>query len=69
VQAEADRRHRFVSDQQRGLYPPLPAVNGNGEALDANYFRRISTVDYSLFKTLVKRYGSSQITSRLRGEN
>jgi hypothetical protein len=69
VQAEADRRHRFVSDQQRGLYPPLPAVNGNGEAMDSKYFRRISTVDYNLFKTLVKRYGSSQITSRLRGEN
>jgi hypothetical protein len=69
VQAEADRRHQFVSDQQRGLYTPLPAVNGNGEAMDSKYFRRISTVDYNLFKTLVKRYGSSQITSRLRGEN
>jgi hypothetical protein len=69
VQAEADRRHQFVSDQQRGLYPPLPAVNGNGDVMDSKYFRRISTVDYSLFKTLVKRYGSSQVTSRLRGEN
>jgi hypothetical protein len=69
VQVEADRRHQFVSDQQCGLYTPLPAVNGNGEAMDSKYFRRISTVDYSLFKTLVKRYGSSQITSRLRGEN
>jgi hypothetical protein len=69
VQAEADRRHQFVSDQQRGLYTPLPAVNRNGEAMDSKYFRRISTVDYNLFKTLVKRYGSSQITSRLRGEN
>jgi hypothetical protein len=66
VQAEADRRHQFVSDQQRGLYAPLPAVNGNGEAMDSKYFRRISTVDYSLFKALVKRYGSSQITERLR---
>ncbi len=44
VQAEADRRHQFVSDQQRGLYTPLPAVNGNGEAMDSKYFRRISTV-------------------------
>jgi hypothetical protein len=69
VKAEADRRHQFVSDQQRGLYPPLPTVNGNGEEMDSKYFRRISTIDYSLFKTLVKRYGSSQITSRLRGEN
>jgi hypothetical protein len=69
VQAEADRRHQFVSDQQRGLYAALPAVNGNGETMDSKYFRRISTVDYSLFKMLVKRYGSSQITSRLRGEN
>jgi hypothetical protein len=69
VRAEADRSHQFVSDQQRGLYTPLPAVNANGEAMDSKYFRRISTVDYNLFKTLVKRYGSSQITSRLRGEN
>jgi hypothetical protein len=69
VKAEADRAHKFVSEQQRGLYPPLPAVNGNGEALDARYFRRTSTIDFNLFKTLVKRYGSSQITSRLRGEN
>lgn len=69
IQAEADRRHQFVSDQQRGLYPPLPAVNGNGEAMDSKYLRRISTVDYNLFKALVKRHGSSQITSRLRGEN
>jgi hypothetical protein len=68
-QAEADRRHQFVSNQQRGLYPTLPAVNGSGETLDAAYFRRIFTVDYNLFKALVKRHGSSQITSRLRGEN
>jgi hypothetical protein len=66
IRAQADRRHQFVSDQQRGLYAPLPAVNGNGESMDSKYFRRISTVDYSLFKALVKRYGSSQITERLR---
>jgi hypothetical protein len=69
IRAEADRRHQFVSDQQSGLYAPLPAVNGNGEAMDSKYLRRISTVDYNLFKALVKRHGSSQITSRLRGEN
>jgi hypothetical protein len=66
IRAEADRRRQFVSDQQRGLYAPLPTVNGNGESMDSKYFRRISTVDYSLFKALVKRYGSSQITERLR---
>jgi hypothetical protein len=66
---EADRQHQFVSDKQRGLYPPLPIVNGNGDAMDAAYFRRISTVDYNLFKKLVKRHGTSQITSRLRGGN
>jgi hypothetical protein len=64
--AEADRQHQFVSQQQQGLYTILPTHNANGEALDAKYFRRISTLDYKLFKALVKRFGSSQITERLR---
>lgn len=66
--ADAERRQKFVADQQRGLYPPLPTVNGRGEEMDAKYFRRISTTDYNLFKALVKRHGSAQITARLRGE-
>jgi hypothetical protein len=63
---EADRQHQFVSAQQRGLYPPLPSINGNGEVMDAKYFRRISTVEHNLFKALVRRHGTSQITERLR---
>ena len=69
VQNDAARRERFVAEAQHGLYPVLPAVNGRGESMDAGYFRRISTTDYNLFKALVKRHGSAQITSRLRGEN
>jgi hypothetical protein len=69
VQADAARREKFVAETQKGLYPILPGVNGRGEAMDAGYFRRISTVDYNLFKALVKRHGSAQITARLRGEN
>jgi len=64
--AEADRQHQFVSQQQQGLYASLPTHNANGEEMNARYFRRISTVDYQLFKALVKRYGSSQVTERLR---
>jgi hypothetical protein len=66
---EADRAHKFVVAQQQGLYAPLPAVNGNGETIDAKYLRRISTIDYPLFKRLVQKHGSGQLTSRLRGEN
>ncbi len=69
VREDAERREKFVAEAQRGLYPPLPAVNGRGEPMDAANFRKISTVDYPLFKALVKRHGSSQITARLRGEN
>jgi hypothetical protein len=63
---EADRQHQFVSQQQQGLYAVLPAVNANGETMDSKYFRRISTVDYPLFKQLVRKFGSAQITERLR---
>jgi hypothetical protein len=68
VQADAARREEFVADQQRGLYPRLPLVNGCGERMDAGYFRKISTTDYQLFRALVRRHGTNQITSRLRGE-
>jgi hypothetical protein len=68
VQADAKRREELVAEAQRGLYAPLPAVNANGEVMDAKYFRRISTVNYELFRALVKRHGSAQITARLRGE-
>jgi hypothetical protein len=64
--AEADRQHQFVSQQQQGLYSPLPTHNANGETMDSKYFRRISTVDYPLFKQLVRKFGSAQITERLR---
>ena len=69
VRADAERREKLVAEAQRGLYPPLPAVNGHGEEMNSAYFRRISTTDYNLFKALVRRHGSAQITSRLRGGN
>ena len=63
---EADRQHKFVSQQQAGLYSPLPTHNAQGEALDGKYFKRISTLDYQLFKAMVRKHGSAQITERLR---
>jgi len=63
---EADRQHNFVAQQQQGLYAVLPAINANGETMDSKYFRRLSTVDYPLFKQLVRKFGSAQITERLR---
>lgn len=50
VKEDSERREKFVADQQRGLYPSLPTVNGHGETMDASYFRKISTTDYNLFK-------------------
>jgi hypothetical protein len=68
IQAEADRRHQFVLSQQQH-YPVLPATKGNGETIDAAYLRKLSTADYPLFKRLVQKHGSGNVTSRLRGEN
>jgi hypothetical protein len=68
VRAEADRRHQFVLSQQQH-FPALPTTNGNGEVIDAAYLRTISTINFPLFKQLVKKYGSGNVTARLRGEN
>jgi hypothetical protein len=63
---EATRQHQFVAQAQQGLYSPLPTHNQAGELMDAKYFRRISTLDYALFKQLCKKFGTAQITERLR---
>jgi hypothetical protein len=68
IQAESARRHQFVLSQQQH-YPALPTTNGNGETIDAAYLRKLSTINYPLFKRLVQRHGSGNVTSRLRGEN
>jgi hypothetical protein len=68
VQADAERRHQFVLSQQQH-YPALPSTNSNGEVMVAAYFRKISTINFPLFKQLVKKCGSGNVTSRLRGEN
>lgn len=69
LREQADRSHQFVLSQQQGLYPPLPATNANGEVIDAAYLRKISTVNFPLFKQICKKYGSGNVTSRLRNEN
>jgi hypothetical protein len=69
VQAEADRQHQVSSQQQQqsGMFPPLPAVHAEtGEAIDARWLRKTSTINFELFKRLCKRHGSAQITERLR---
>jgi hypothetical protein len=68
VQAESERCHQFVLGQQQH-YPVLPVTNGNGETIDAAYLRKLSTVNYPLFKKLIQKHGSGNVTSRLRGEN
>jgi hypothetical protein len=68
IQGESERRHQFVLSQQQH-YPALPTTNGNGESIDAAYLRKLSTINYPLFKRLVQKHGSGNVTSRLRGEN
>jgi hypothetical protein len=68
VKAEVDRQRQYVLSQQ-GHYPQLPATNESGEVLDARYLRKISTINFPLFKQLVKKHGSGNVTSRLRGDN
>jgi hypothetical protein len=68
IQGESERRHQFILSQQQH-YPALPATNGNGETIDAAYLRKLSTINYPLFKRLVQKHGSGNVTSRLRGEN
>ena len=66
IKTEADRQHQFVAQAQAGLYSPLPTHNSQGEIMDGKYFKRISTLDYPLFKAMVRKHGSAQITERLR---
>jgi hypothetical protein len=69
VQAEADRQHQISSQQQRqsGMFPPLPAVHAEtGEAIDARWLRKTSTINFELFKKLCRKHGSAAINERLR---
>jgi hypothetical protein len=67
---EATRQHQFVLSQQQGNYPPLPATMAEtGEVIDAKFVRRLSTINYPLFRAWVKKYGVGNLNSRLRGEN
>jgi hypothetical protein len=67
LKAEADRAQQFVLSQQ-GHYPPLPQANEAGEVIDAQYLRKISTINLPLFRALIKKHGSGHLTARLRGE-
>jgi hypothetical protein len=67
--AEADRQHQVSSQQQDGMFPPLPAIHAEtGETIDAHWLRKMSTIKFDLFKRLCRKHGSSAINSRLRGE-
>jgi hypothetical protein len=66
---QADRSHQFVLSQQQGLFPALPQTNQTGEVIDAAYLRKISTINFPLFKQICKKHGSGAVTARLRGQN
>ena len=65
--AELDRQHQVSSQQQSGMFPPLPAIHAEtGEAIDARWLRKTSTINLELFKRLCRRHGSAAVTERLR---
>jgi hypothetical protein len=66
---EATRSHQYVLSQQ-GHYPPLPAtMPDTNEVIDSKFIRKLSTINYPLFRAWVKKYGVGNLNSRLRGEN
>ena len=68
---EATRRHQFVMRQQKqsGNYQELPAtMPDTGEVIDSKFIKRLSTLDFPRFRAMIKRYGTSSVTQRLRGE-
>ena len=53
------------TDQKIG-FPELPRTNGDGTALDSAYLKKLSNTSTDKFRMLIRRYGPSQITARLR---
>jgi hypothetical protein len=70
LKAEADRQHAYVLQiqKQSGNYQELPSTDENGTVIDSRYIKKLSTIDLPRFKAMCKRYGTSSITQRLRGE-
>jgi len=61
---------RKEKDEQFGGYVPLPEFNiesGDRIRINAAYLNRLSNIDLPKFKAMLRKYGSYQLTQRLRG--
>lgn len=65
AQAEFEHRQNITSQMQSG-YPPLPERTSDGKKIDRAFLYKLSSVNYSEFKVLCKRYGTSAITARMQ---
>jgi hypothetical protein len=60
--AQPRQRQQFTSG-----FPPLPQENQHGEKIDRVYLLRISERDLDLYKKLLSKHGSANVTVRLQG--
>ncbi len=69
IRQEDARQRAATKERDEALgFPVLPTHNlETGEALDSAYFIRLSNNDMHRFRMYVKRYGSHNVTNRLRG--
>jgi len=70
-QQEADRQLAARKEQDANYgYPPLPEFNTAGDEpirIDATFLNKLSNTDLPKFKNMLRKYGSFQLTQRLRG--
>jgi len=65
-QEQANHSHNITSQMQQGNYLPLPTHWVDGTPIDRRWLIQTSNRNYPLFRELVKRHGSAQITSRIQ---
>jgi hypothetical protein len=71
IQAQREEAERQIAAREQidaaYGFPPLPEFNQHGEKIDAAYLNRISNTNLQLFKNLLRKHGSANLTARLRG--
>ena len=67
AQTESKERESVTAQMQAG-YPSLPARWIDGSVIDRRWLIQISNKNYPLFRDIVKRFGSANVTARIQGE-
>jgi hypothetical protein len=66
-QAKQEAAQPRQGQQLTSGFPPLPQENQCGENIDRAYLLRISERDLDLYKKLLSKHGSANVTARLHG--